>query len=338
MYFNINTKNISFLKTAMELKNEGIENNTFFLYLCDPSIQDLDPFSPDLSSEEELRIFNEVINNPWYFLRECVRIPIEGGHYISFELHRANLASIYCFLNNIDHYLSVPRQMYKTISYCVILEWVFSYNSLDSDILYMNMSQDDASRDIQKTDEINLGLPRFLQTNHFRSERSLVNPILRNKITSYRDPKSVDHADKIGRQMTQPIQFMNEIEFIKYIETMVNASTPAYYSTAERSERLGTRHCRIMTSTFGDEDMESTKFCMHLIKYCAIWTEKVYDMGISETQEYLAKNSGNNMFYIKYNYDQLGKDEKWFKNMSMILNNNPDKINRELLLKRRDEI
>ena len=92
MIYDITTKNISFLKITQELKKNGVKNNKFPLILLDEKIQGIDPFRNDLSPEMKLRIFREICNNKWYFLREVVRVPAQGNQ--KGTPYEANLGNI----------------------------------------------------------------------------------------------------------------------------------------------------------------------------------------------------------------------------------------------------
>ena len=110
------TRNISFIQTAYDLKMLGIKNNKFFLKLYDEELQGKDPYDPLLPPDMIKRVIIECIRNPWYFLRELSRIPDEGGAVgvgsgKPYQLNRGNLASTWCFIHNIDHYLVLPRQI-----------------------------------------------------------------------------------------------------------------------------------------------------------------------------------------------------------------------------------
>ena len=48
----------------------------------------------------------------------------------------------------------------------------------------------------------------------------------------------------------------------------------------------------------------------------------------------VANNSEMRIIYIEFSYTQLGKDEKWFKNVCVTVANDPVKIKREIFLKR----
>lgn len=73
--YDVQTKNISFIQTSVDLKRLGIKNHMFFLKLYDPSLRGVDPHSPTLTDDQIIRIINECIINPWFYLREVARVP-----------------------------------------------------------------------------------------------------------------------------------------------------------------------------------------------------------------------------------------------------------------------
>lgn len=129
-YIDTTTKNISFLQTASDLGKIGVKNNTFFLKIYNRNLVGVDPYDPMLSKGRIADILMECVMNPYYYLREIARIPEQGGAVGTgggspFVLHRGNLALTYCVLHNIDAYLLLPRQCFKTHSTIAILEWVY---------------------------------------------------------------------------------------------------------------------------------------------------------------------------------------------------------------------
>jgi len=79
MIYDYNTKNISFIKMAKQLKDKGVRNWNFMLTLYDPKLQGIDPYDPNLSLEMQVRIQKEVMINYWYYVREVIRINSTGG-------------------------------------------------------------------------------------------------------------------------------------------------------------------------------------------------------------------------------------------------------------------
>ena len=87
------------------LKSIGIKRNAFHLILFDADLRGVDPRDPNLSQMMKVKILRECMINYWYFIREVVRIPEQGGSIgggKKYELHRGNLAMNYMFIHNIN--------------------------------------------------------------------------------------------------------------------------------------------------------------------------------------------------------------------------------------------
>lgn len=208
--YDVTTKNISFLQTAKDLKTLGIKNCLFFLKLYDVSLRGVDPYSPFLTEDQIFRIINECMINPWYFLREIVRIPDQGGTGIPYQLNRANLAAAWCFLNGFDHYLVIPRQVGKTQSTIAILLWTFLFGTNNSEFMFINKSQEDADANLDRLKKQRDLLPKYLQFKIAFDEegkkiegtdnvKSLSNASNNNRIVTKPKARSIDTAEKIGR-------------------------------------------------------------------------------------------------------------------------------------------
>ena len=80
-YYDFGTKNTSFLLTAQELKVLGIKNWYFMLEVKRPDlgVQDIDPYNEKITAEEAGRLIIECKANPWFFFRECARVPVTGA-------------------------------------------------------------------------------------------------------------------------------------------------------------------------------------------------------------------------------------------------------------------
>lgn len=216
-YIHSETKNLSFVQTAIDLSKLGIKNNKFFLKLYDQSLKHVDPHDPAVATNRDLviRIIRECVINPWYFLRECVRIPDQGGNGIPYQLHRANLAATFCFLHGIDHYLVIPRQKGKTQSTVSILNWAFLFGTTSSEMMFINKTQDDANNNLDRLKQQRDLLPPYMRAKEIinadgKNEKgqdnvkSLTNPTNQNKIITKPSASSKDKASKLGRGCTQP--------------------------------------------------------------------------------------------------------------------------------------
>ena len=86
------TKNQSFIDVHNDLRRLGIKNNTFFLKLYDKDLQGVDPYSPALPLEMQIKVYIECVVNPWYYLREFARIPADAKVYIACSSHERGKA------------------------------------------------------------------------------------------------------------------------------------------------------------------------------------------------------------------------------------------------------
>ena len=111
---HLETKNDSFIRFAGLLKYMGVKNYAFCLALMDPTLKDIDPFSPDLTVKQITAIARECKRNPWYIFREIIRIPVDGSNVpISLQANRGNISMFWLFFNHITSLLIQPRQTGK---------------------------------------------------------------------------------------------------------------------------------------------------------------------------------------------------------------------------------
>ena len=266
VFYDWETKNISFLQVASDLQKLGIKNNMFFLRLYDKGLQGIDPHGPitAMSTEFCQRIMAECIRNPWYYLREVCRIPDQGNsNGIPYKLNRANLAATWCFVNNIDHYLTIPRQVGKTQSIIANLTWAYLFGTTNSSFAFFATSQELASENLERLKAQRELLPPYLRLrqdcvidailgtkdNEIDNIRKIYNPLNKNTIVTKPKASSKESAIKLGRGNTLPITYSDETEFTDYIDEIVKASGPAFSTAAANAERNGAAYCRIFSST-----------------------------------------------------------------------------------------
>lgn len=351
IFYDTETCNLSFLQVAQDLKSLGIKNNMFFLRLYDKGLQGIDPHGPITAMSTELcqRIMAECIRNPWYYLREVCRIPDQGNSKgIPYKLNRANLAATWCFVNNIDHYLTIPRQIGKTQSILANLTWAYLFGTTNSSFAFFATSQELASENLERLKMQRELLPPYLRLrqdcvidavlgtkdNEIDNIRKIYNPLTKNTIVTKAKATSKESAVKLGRGNTLPITYMDEAEFINYIDEIMMASGPAYSTAAANAERNGAAYCRILSSTPGDLDSPAGQAAQKILDKTCRWSEQFYDLGPEKSKEIIAANAENNIVYIEYSYKQLGLGEEWFRKLCKLVNGDPTAIKRELLLQR----
>ena len=344
------TDNISFLRTAKDLSILGIVNYQFMLKLYDINLLNVNPYDITISPEIIKRIIIECKRNIWYFLRVVARVPEEGGAIgpgagLRYILHRGNLASTWCFINNIDHYQVLPRQVGKTKSAIEEILWTYIFSS-NTKMMMLCKDASGSKENLRSLKEQRDLLPLYMQCKIVLNEDGekkkasgdnvtyLLNPNNGNRITAATGGASEDSADRCGRGLTQAIQMFDEVEFTKHISTILDASGPAYNTASRNAEANNAPHCRILLSTPGNLDSEPVIGTNNLRRQMIRFSETFYDKNSNDVKRIIELNSPVNIVYIEYSYKQLGKDEKWFLDLCAKLSNNKTKIRREILLKR----
>jgi len=219
--YDSGTKNKSFLQVAKDLKQLGIKNYYFMLEIKDPSLINVDPYSPNLTMDEVSRIQTECVRNIWYYLREVCRIPSQGGEPVPYKANRGNMAQTWCIVHGIDSWLCLPRQQGKTQSILATLAWGYSFGTNDSVFIFINKDGTNAKENLQRLKDQIECLPKYLQfeqileedetTGKIRVVKAIKNatimrhPITKNKITIKSKATSYESALSLARGMSAPV-------------------------------------------------------------------------------------------------------------------------------------
>lgn len=333
----VSTKNTSFLKMHCVLKKMGVKNNAFFLALHDKELEDIDPHNlKDPSEELATRISVEVTRNPWYFVREIVRLPATGIDPIRFQLNRANLFLIWSFYNSISTFLIEPRQTGKTITMATIsnhlLYFLYKKSGIflyakDNDLIYDNIDRIKTIRD---------ELPKYLiktqKTLDTENKSSIYYAKRETSFQTKAAQASVSSAFNVGRGKTYLPVFTDEGPFCANIHisypVMMNSANKAREFARANSIPFG----NIFITTAGIIDTKEGRFSYDLMNKACFFTEDLYDCeSNSELKYVIEKNSINKMLYGEFSPYQLGYDDEWIKNVSIENNLSEDEIKRDLL-------
>lgn len=204
-YIDYNTHNTSFVRMAVLLRRMGLLNHYFFLSLYDKSLIGVDPHSPDLTTDQKLRIMYESKRNFWYWLREVVRIPVVGQEKgIPFILNRGNLAFYWSLFNDVDIAYIQPRQTGKTIGVQVVVAY-FMYiwgNNLDVGMFTKDTTlvQDNVTR----LKGIRDCLPAWMLTKSSgdgERKEGLYYAALRNSYKTFTSANDEKGAYRLGRKL-----------------------------------------------------------------------------------------------------------------------------------------
>lgn len=333
------TDNISFLKMYKILKDMGIKNNKFFLQIYDDSLIDVDPYDENLSEVEITKIIAEIYRNPWYFLREVLRIPA-GNDLFRYELHRGNLAATWAMINNMSIYLVLPRQCYKTLSVISYSLWDFYFGSKNTNQMWFGHEDSLLLKNIEEFKNLRDALPDYLQLSDTKRDKDNTNELsfkrLGNTIKKKAPPLSRDKATKAGRGFTASRLWLDEFEHIVNIDEIYKSAVFSYSTVSEIAKRSGGSYGRTITTTAGYLNTLHGKWAYEFCTKSADFEEKLYDMPILDVRKYITNSSTNGFLSVEYQYYDLGKDDAYLQRQYELTNGDIDTINREIFNKRID--
>lgn len=346
IFIHKSTTNQSFLDMHYYLKNKGIQNNDFFLALLDAGLAGVDPRDPNLPTHMKARILNECRLNYWYYLREIVRIPVQGGAVnggARYKLHRGNLAMNFLFVLNFNMFVEMPRQHGKTIAAVCRYLWVYNFGSSNSEIMFMHKDHSGSKGNLKSLKNIRDALPSYLQMssnidingNKLKVPNTIVmiqHPFNNNKINTYPSARTKDAANNLGRGATIPIQYYDEFAFMPWNEEVFMAAVPAFSKASENARNNNAPYGMLITTTPGDLLTNSGIYAYEIRNKATPWKEEYYDMSYQELIGLRDSNNQSNMFLVSYTYQQLGSGQDYFKRMVVEMQSNWAKIRREVML------
>lgn len=260
------TPNKSFLQVAMDLKRLGVEKYMFMLEINDYSLININPHAvnkdgtPALTKDQISRVLTECAKNPWYFLREIVRIPSAGADGLIYRANRGNIAQAWCILNNLDSWLCLPRQQGKTMSALALELWIYIFGTQHATFIFVNKDGPNAKENLRRIGDMIDLLPQYMRFQSIMLEDGKIikakknateygHPVTGNKIITKNKATSYDMALSLARGLTAPVLHFDEPEFTPYIDIIVQNSV----STFETAHRISVENhaysSRIFTCT-----------------------------------------------------------------------------------------
>jgi hypothetical protein len=167
------------------------------------------------------------------------------------------------------------------------------------------------------------------QTQKLDNKRSVKSSITRNSFVVVPTPKDSDTADKAARGLTSPKLWYDEMAFIKYIELVYPIASPIQNKAKEAAIRNNVPYGSVMTTTPNYLDSPEGEFVYNLMLNGCKWNEEMYDWNRKKISDYLYENSLNDVIYIKYNWRELGKDDKWYESQCRQMQDR-QKVKREI--------
>lgn len=346
IYIMKETSNKSFLEMHYYLKSKGIQNNDFFLCLLDTGLAGIDPRDPNLSPNMKVRVLNECRLNYWYFIREVVRIPVQGGQVGSgkrYELHRGNLALNFLFTMNYNIFLILPRQKGKTVAAVCRYLWVYNFGTSNSELVFMHKDHSGSKGNLKKLKEIRDALPSYLQLDtsintegkKLKVPNTVVmtqNPFNNNKITTFPSARTREAASNLGRGATVPELYFDEFAFMPYNKDVYMAAVPAFSTASQNAKANNAPYGMLITTTPGDLLTDSGMYAYDIYNKATKWQEAYYDLNYDELEGLRKANTNTSFFLVEYTYQQLGSGPEYFNKMVVEMNRDWPSIRREIML------
>ena len=314
-FYDLGTKNKSFLEVSKTLHKLGIKNYLFMLEIKDPTIAMLDPYSDKLTKDQISRIIVECTRNFWYYAREVARIPTSGAssNGIPYRLNRGSLAQAYLFLHGIDTWLNLPRQQGKTVGTLVIHSWVYNFATTNSKFIYINKDGPNAKSNLKLLGSILACLPTYMRfesvleddgkvTKAINNATTIKHPITHNEVICKSRAASYEQALSLARGLTSPILHFDETEFTPNIKTIVANSYSTFETASRNAKANNAPYGRFFTSTPGDLDTSMGQEAAEILQKTCDFVEKMYDMKYSknddecELLQYVITNSYYSIF------------------------------------------
>jgi hypothetical protein len=296
LYYDFATSNKSFINMHKLLKDKGILNNKFMLNIFNTNLINVDPFNPNLTDDQINTIKMECTINPWYFLREVVRIPDIEGKVIRYKLDPSNIAQAHCMFCGFDTWTTKPRFNQLTVSSLLLLIWKLLFRNRQS-INIQGKILNAAKLNIEKISVIIENLPDYLKFHNPNKE------LIRNN-TSTIYAKSVNNYVRTRTDnFIGNINYIDDAAFIKNIKLII--------LDAKKSNGQ-----RIITSTRNFYGKNTEK---PIIDNSLKWNDLLFDANIEDIK-YIVNATRTGLIYIEHNYKDLGLDEEWVKQQECYLN------------------
>lgn len=327
-YYDFGTKNESFLTTAQELKTLGLKNWYFMLEVKRPDlgVQDIDPYKKDITPEEIGRILIECKQNPWFYFREILHIPVRGGGAVPLYLHRAGCAAIWCFIHSLDFELVQPRQTYKTTVITGIASYMMLFEYRNVDIPYMHRTEKRVTDNVSILRDYITTLPKYMNpwanAKHLPGLQSLKYEQHNVNIAVLSAAKSENAASDKTRGYSLFAWFVDECEFIPFMKAVIDGANPTIVQARKTAKAMGVRSCMMYASTPGDLETAEGKDFQKIIDNTPVFDESLYDLTDEEIERLKSLPAPDEedqdripmtMVYIEFNYKQLRKTEEWLK-------------------------
>lgn len=323
---HLETTNTSFLELGKLYRDMGIKNNAFHLALINPMLKEVDPHSPNLTEREIAMIAAECKINPWYYMREVLRAPPEGGlNPRPVKANRSNIALWWLFFNHCTVYLVQPRQTGKSFNTNGLSTYLMDVRCDNTKINLLTKDDSLRRKTIDNIKEILDYLPDYLdmriKKDANNGETITINQ-KNNQYATFVAQASRKAALKVARGDTAPIFHIDEAAFISNASITFQSALPAMGAAIDIAKANGTPYGVIFTTTAGKKDDPDGKYVYQQLMEAMVYDERLlFDVcSQEELEEVVRKHSrvdrkknprGVYRVNCTFSHRQLGYSDEW---------------------------
>ena len=304
--YHVETKNRSFVRFALMLKQMGIKNNMFCLTLLDPRLVDVDPFNPRNQDERDW-VSLECSLNPWYVLREVART--DSGE--KFTANRGVISFVWLFFNHISIIHTQPRQTGKTLVLCFILIELANFIYTDTTINVITLSEKLRDETTSKMKKMLSNLPEYLnqRTRRDTDVSEHIKIAAKENVVRFWLPRADEpNARNMCRGSSSPTLFGDEPPFQPNFDISWPAAQNSMGDKAKRAKAAGQPYGEAIFTTAGVTTTRSGKFTYDIIQKSAVFNEGLYDCENMEVLHETVRRAAGGVLriYSEFNALQLG--------------------------------
>lgn len=314
------TKNESFLRLAALYKKMNIKNYAFMLSLLNPELEHVDPHDSNLTVEQMLAVGIECRMNPWYYLREVLKVaPIAGSQLFNIRATRGLISAYWLYFNHIQNMLIQPRQSGKTFTISSLLVLLLNISGQNTTNIFFTKDSGLRADMMDKIRDLEDTLPFYLK-RRVNSDVSNTEEIkisaLNNKLTGVISNASEKIALKAARGFTAPTFIIDEASFIPNIATALPAALAAGIAAMDAAAINNSPYGVIITTTAGKLDDRDGAYVFSLLQESLVWNEALYDcIDTDNLRSIIEKNNINGVCRINstFSHRQLGYTDEWLR-------------------------
>ncbi len=321
--YDLTTTNTSFLDLVETYYRQGVKNHLFPLAIYQRELIGVDPFSPDLTFEQIVKISQEVKYNPWYFFREVARVKQAGSSIPSKWLaNRGNIAFVWSFLNGFDFANIMPRQCGKSVGADSINNYVVHLAAEETNVQLFTHSRGLRAENIKRLKGIRDLLPPYLRYYQEGVDADNTEMITCKKLKNFYltavSTADKDQAELAGRGFTAPIVDVDEFPFCHNVHISFPVMIGSMATARDIARANGTFNGLLITTTAGSTLTEEGNYAYNVIHDGMAWNENLLlDASCKEEAIEVIKRHSRNKDIIMINGTfsamQVGKSRQWLK-------------------------